>query len=538
MKFKLCPRTLWRAIWSLLLLAATSQTLMSQPFVHPGCLESPADFARMNTKVTAGESPWIDGWHKLTANFHSSPSYRLQGPVSVVYRGRGSPENYGKLYNDIAACYQNSLRWRITGNTACADKAGQIMNGWSATLKSIQGTSDRFLAAGLYGYEFACAGENMRGYHGLSASDFAAFQSMMTNIFYPMNHEFLVNHNGACISHYWANWDLCNIASIMAIGVLCDDRSKYNEALDYWKGGAGNGAIANAVPFTYQNGALGQGQEEGRDQGHSGLDVALEGVICQIAMNQGDDLFGYLKNRVLAMSEYFAEYNLSNSVPYTTYDNCDHVNQTVISSSGRGNLRPCWELIYNYYHQRARLDTVYSGQYAAKVRPEGGGGDYGPNSGGYDQLGFGTLTCSINYPPIANGKYYIINHADGKYLDNLGVSTNGAPVAQWQKTGSNQQKWNVAYNGDGYYKIQCVSGGRFLEAPGHNTDGSTVKQWSASTSFNQQWMIVPVGSYDKIIARNSGKCLAIGKLSTNGAAIEQWHSDPSLNQQWTFTLAP
>jgi hypothetical protein len=31
---------------------------------------------------------------------------------------------------------------------------------------------------------------------------------------------------------------------------------------------------------------------------------------------------------------------------------------------------------------------------AATVRPEGGGGNYGPNSGGYDQLGFGTLAYS------------------------------------------------------------------------------------------------------------------------------------------------
>ncbi|WP_175647222.1 hypothetical protein [Streptomyces cyaneochromogenes] len=28
---------------------------------------------------------------------------------------------------------------------------------------------------------------------------------------------------------------------------------------------------------------------------------------------------------------------------------------------------------------------------AEKVRPEGGGGDYGSAGGGYDQLGFGTL---------------------------------------------------------------------------------------------------------------------------------------------------
>jgi len=37
----------------------------------------------------------------------------------------------------------------------------------------------------------------------------------------------------------------------------------------------------------------------------------------------------------------------------------------------------------------------------AKTAPEGGGGNYGPNSGGYDQLGYGTLTFSRD--PIAGG---------------------------------------------------------------------------------------------------------------------------------------
>jgi len=33
---------------------------------------------------------------------------------------------------------------------------------------------------------------------------------------------------------------------------------------------------------------------------------------------------------------------------------------------------------------------------AEKTRPEGGGGDYGPNSGGFDQLGYGTLTALLD----------------------------------------------------------------------------------------------------------------------------------------------
>ena len=36
---------------------------------------------------------------------------------------------------------------------------------------------------------------------------------------------------------------------------------------------------------------------------------------------------------------------------------------------------------------------------AAQVRPDGGGGAYGPNSGGYDQLGSGTLTFTLDPKP-------------------------------------------------------------------------------------------------------------------------------------------
>ena len=32
--------------------------------------------------------------------------------------------------------------------------------------------------------------------------------------------------NDANITNYWANWDLCNTASIMAIGILTDDTKK------------------------------------------------------------------------------------------------------------------------------------------------------------------------------------------------------------------------------------------------------------------------------------------------------------------------
>jgi hypothetical protein len=352
----------------------------------------------MKAKVDAGDEPWLSGWQRLTANAHAQLTWTAR-PAAMIYRGADgtNPENYAQLYNDAAAAYALAVRWKVSGDPHYADKAVEVLNAWSAVLVGIGGTSDRFLAAGLYGYQMANAAEIMRGYTGWSPPDFARFKTMMLTVFYPMNHDFLAHHNGACISHYWANWDLCNMDAILAIGVLVDDRSIYDEAVTYFKTGAGNGAIDKAV-VTIQPGNLGQWQESGRDQGHNTLGIGLMGAFCEMAWKQGDDLYGYEDNRFLAGAEYVAKYNLGDDVPYTTYDNCDNVNQTVISSSGRGDTRPIWELVYNHYVNRRAVAAPYSAAYAALVRPEGGGGDYGPNSGGYDQLGYGTLTATLDPP--------------------------------------------------------------------------------------------------------------------------------------------
>jgi hypothetical protein len=366
-------------------------------FVHPGLLHTDADFDRMRAKVAAGEEPWKSGWDRLVANPHSSLTWKPR-PLAAVFRGGGhkdEPQNYALLYNDIAAAYALGLRWKVTGDAAYADKGIEILDAWSGTLTRIGGTSDKYLASGIYGHEFANAAEILRTYPGWPPDHFERFKKMMLDVFYPMNHDFLTRHNGAKFDHYWANWDLCNMASMEAIGVLADRRDIYNEAIEYFKHGAGNGSIEHAVWQIYPDG-LGQWQESGRDQGHTGMGVGLLGVICEMAWNQGDDLYGYDDNRFLKGAEYVAKYNLGQDVPYTKYVNSD-VTQEKISEFGRGseNPAPIWELIYNHYVVRKGLAAPFVKQFAEKARPESGGGDYGRNSGGFNVLGYGTLAYTL-----------------------------------------------------------------------------------------------------------------------------------------------
>ncbi|MET8213356.1 alginate lyase family protein [Streptomyces sp. NPDC005373] len=376
--------------------ALTSGTAGAAPasFTHPGMLHNAGDINRAKVRVAAGTDPWLSGWKRLIANGRAQSTWTPR-PVATVIRG-GDGQNYGQLFPDIAAAYQNALRWRVGGTEANAACAAKILNAWSSTLATVTGSADRFLAAGIYGWQFANAAELMRDYDGF---DLARFQEMMVNVFYPLNNQFLNDHNGACITNYWANWDLCNVASVLAIGILTDDAAKYDQAVSYFKSGAGNGSMAHAVPYLYTDSdgyALGQWQESGRDQGHTMMGMGQMGAICEMAWNQGEDLYSYDGRRFMKAAQYVAKYNLGNDVPYTTYSwgtgqNCAYSEQSVISAASRGQVRPVWAQLHFHYNRRLYLDDKYISAMYYSIAPEGGGGDYGTTSGGYDQLGFGTL---------------------------------------------------------------------------------------------------------------------------------------------------
>ena len=91
-----------------------------------------------------------------------------------------------------------------------------------------------------------------------------------------------------------------------------------------------------------------------------------------MAWHQGDDLYGYDDNRLLAGAEYVAKYNLGEDVPYKPYTNkfgtFEH-----ISDVGRGGLRANWEILYNHYVRRKGLAAPYTTAMAAKGPPRGRG---------------------------------------------------------------------------------------------------------------------------------------------------------------------
>ncbi len=245
-------------------LPATATAAPASAFAHPGLLHTGTDLARMAAKVKAGAAPYTAGFAKLTANRHAQSGW-TPNPQRTVYRGAGSPQNYATLYNDIHAAYQNALRHHVSGEDVYADTAVTILNAWSAELTSLAGSADRFLAAGLYGYQFANAAELVRDHPDF---DLASFQELLTKVFAPLSDDFLVRHNGAVVTNYWSNWDLCAMACVLATGIFCDDRAQVGRAVDYFKDGDGLGAVRHAIPVVHDDG-LAEWLEAGRDQGHA-----------------------------------------------------------------------------------------------------------------------------------------------------------------------------------------------------------------------------------------------------------------------------
>lgn len=145
------------------------------------------------------------------------------------------------------------------------------------------------------------------------------------------------------------------------------------------------------------------------------------------------------------------------------------------------------------------------------------------------------MGLSDNTIGIAPGQYRLQNRSSGKMLDNMGATTDGANVCQWESSASNNQKWNITLISGGYFKLQCVTGGKYLDSIGRTTDGSAIGQWGNGGSWNQQWSIVQTDSgYYKIINRANGKCLDTGGQTANGSVMQHWYSGSSHNQHWKF----
>ncbi|HIY13642.1 MAG TPA: alginate lyase family protein [Candidatus Alistipes cottocaccae] len=416
-------------------------------FTHPCALVTESDLNRIRTSIETASTtdPVYVSWQQLCANRLAQSTYQAN-PVETLVRGDATgtgvdKENYTETADpDAAAAFQLALRYRISGDTSYADAAVKVLNDWADVCKRITANdNNQYLLAGFQGYQFANAAELLRDYSGWAAADQADFKQWLLNVWYAKNKWFIENHGGSgvCNLHYWSNWELANLASILAIGIYTENIEMINLVYRNFREGEGSGCINNMIPYdpvpdqadgtneAIPGNMVAQNMESGRDQGHATLVVAVCAELCQMAENIGLDFWGMEDNKILAMCEYTAKYNcrpegsfICTTMPFTTYEYCpegcgcsDHSHgktHTQVSpgeqgNENRGTIRPCWDLVYAHYAKVEGLGenrVHYSKLFAEQLRytngtltGDGGAGDdrYGSNSSAFDQIGWGTL---------------------------------------------------------------------------------------------------------------------------------------------------
>lgn len=523
----------------------TDETVKDKELNHPGILHSQESIDYIKYAVDNKISPNYQGWQKLMASPLSDASW-IPRAVETAVRG-GEGDNISRLYIDVARAYQCALIWTVSGSESHGQAACRILNSWSKTLKTVTGNADRYLASGLFGYQLANISELMKTHPSF---DKEQMEDMLLNVFYyPLNERFLYgnnygkDHNDAYISNYWANWDLCNMASAMAIGIFCGRQDIYDMAVEYFKSGCGNGMIYNAIPYVYEDGTA-QWQESGRDQGHTTLGLGLLACICEMGWNQGDDLYGWSDNRLLKAAEYVAKYNNGEDVKFSRYEWGSGTGGEVkshysISSTGRGDARPIWNMIYNHYVNRLGMSAPN-----IEKRIELMGGEYGAVSGGhastYDQPGWGTLTYAGNPGKtgsselsggIEDGIYRIVSVHTDKVL---AVSDNDN-LCQRQEEDSRSQQWKITYIGGGEYKIEnCETGKAVTVENCSYENGGILTTELYEGKINQRFAFLKAdnGNY-RIIASHSAKAVDIkDKSMDDNGIICQWRYIMEDNQKW------
>ena len=416
---------------------------------HPCLLHTQRDFDYV--KQHLGEEPYASALTKLKGSQYARTDYEAN-PVEYLARldagnwsqmgGRwedagiadlwyqGIHNNYTNFMRDAAAAYQLSLLYKLEGNTSAAETAKNILVKWATVNKGILvnkkgeilDPNEKLIL--FQPYQAAIAIEMLRDYEQWGdTEEFSRVVKWLDESFYWLAHDQLELQNNTGGGHYWWNWDLAAMTTILGIGVVSENQDYINEAIMYYKGlGGGPGNIFKGVPYLHQDPdseeMLGQGNELGRDQGHNTLCAAVLGVFCQMGSALGEDLFAFDDYRAIAFAEYVAKYNLAkeqlypdpmqnfssqetgvynsdfeydhSGFPFETYTYGDGGTMTEPSNVGRGTVRPGWDYWVGYTNTHGQ-SAIYINELASRIRPDGGGGHYSGNSGGFDQIGFSTL---------------------------------------------------------------------------------------------------------------------------------------------------
>lgn len=262
--------------------------------------------------------------------------YKMAGPYEIVARDGQFAKTKGGSERDM---------WQAWQRAKAGDKetALKIINVYANTLQRFDGHDAPLCTIQAYWL--------LRAMMILKEQQSPAWQAMVCRAILPVIDKFEANSPYAN-----GNWGHIVNRCRMAAAIFLGDKALYQHAIDIYLHANDNGSLPNYVSET------GQCQETGRDQGHAQLGLGAMCDICEMAWEQGDDLWGALDNRLMKGMEYTAKYNLGYDVPFETWTDCTGLynDWTEPGEMGRGRIRCIYAIPYHHYVERKGLKMPYT----------------------------------------------------------------------------------------------------------------------------------------------------------------------------------
>ncbi|MEU0603260.1 alginate lyase family protein [Streptomyces sp. NPDC006393] len=342
-------------------------------FVHPGVTVSRAqlDFAR--GKVLAGVQPWKGAYDQMAASSYASLS-RTPKPWATVECGSYSNPNYGCTdeRQDAIAAYTDALAWYITRDARYAQKAIEIMDAWSAVIRS-HTNSNAPLQTGWAGSSWPKAAEIIKYTYTGGWPNAGRFATMLRDVYLPVVIKGS-NSNG--------NWELSMMEAAVGISVFLEDKASYDTAMAKFRTRtaayvylASDGDLPKTVPsqnlntrdkiVSYWQGqstfVTGLTQETCRDFTHTGYGISAISHVAETSRIQGQDLYGTdVGERLRQALGFQSKYELGASVP-----------SWLCGGSVNRGLGPVTEVGYNALHNRLGIAMTNTQALTQQNRPAG-----------------------------------------------------------------------------------------------------------------------------------------------------------------------
>ena len=271
-------------------------------FTHPGVGVSRPQLDFVRAKVQAGAQPWTSAFNQMKNSSYASLS-RTAKPRAVVECGPISNPNHGCTdeREDAIAAYTDALIWYITRDDRYAQKAIQLMDSWSATIRD-HTNSNAPLQTAWAASSWPKAAEIIKHVYGNWPNQ-ARFGTMLRDVYLPeiINGS---NSNG--------NWELSMTEAIQGIGVFLDDKTVYDKAISLFRVRTpaficleSDGPLPKTKPsqnldtrekiVKYWQGqgrfVTGLTQETCRDFVHTGYGISAISHVMETSYIQGQDLY-------------------------------------------------------------------------------------------------------------------------------------------------------------------------------------------------------------------------------------------------------